>query len=324
MIQLLAAAAIPDVQLPDSVHIAEFNRNELPGLQNIGSLTVDQLLRLDSGSEPFVAISGNSDPESLSDQLRLLCEASPEVAVVVPSERSVPRSLLDGFPESLRILLQRFTDQDLISIPRPVLQTADRRQTVWSLILQSGGAIASEVLPASAARFPELGPGHPGVSPSVLKRRLEASPDISGLDAFSMACLQSGVLLLWDHLEASHTISQNLEGEGSPRTADYWHGIMHRREPDLGNAGYWFRSLGYHPAFDSLRSKLADWMVEMQRPAEEIELVRRSLLNESKWNPFSVIDMDRLALNRPNGLEDRTLRVVMYLEMLNLLRFSLD
>src|SRR2546425_824959 len=40
-------------------------------------------------------------------------------------------------------------------------------------------------------------------------------------------------LLLWnDSLSASHTISQGILTE----TGSYWHGIMHRREPDYSNS----------------------------------------------------------------------------------------
>ena len=48
--------------------------------------------------------------------------------------------------------------------------------------------------------------------------------------------LKSGLLLWNDDLEASHTISQQLHDD----TGSYWHGIMHRREPDHSNAKYLF------------------------------------------------------------------------------------
>lgn len=51
----------------------------------------------------------------------------------------------------------------------------------------------------------------------------------------------SAGLLLWNgDLDASHTISQHIEDI----TGSYWHGIMHRMEPDYSNAKYWFRKVG--------------------------------------------------------------------------------
>lgn len=57
------------------------------------------------------------------------------------------------------------------------------------------------------------------------------------------ACL-AGLWLRFDCLDESHAVSQALD------TADgaFWHGIMHRREGDFGNAKYWFRRVGAHPA----------------------------------------------------------------------------
>ena len=54
------------------------------------------------------------------------------------------------------------------------------------------------------------------------------------------ASLRAGLLLWNDALDASHTLSQGIDNP----TGAYWHGIMHRREGDLDNAGYWFRRVG--------------------------------------------------------------------------------
>ncbi len=72
-------------------------------------------------------------------------------------------------------------------------------------------------------------------------------------DALNDACL-SGLWLLAGDLPRSHSISQSLNtAEGS-----FWHGIMHRREGDFGNAKYWFRRVGSHPVIDALAEQAGD------------------------------------------------------------------
>ena len=44
------------------------------------------------------------------------------------------------------------------------------------------------------------------------------------------ACCLCGLWLLHDFLDESHSLSQEITTD----TGSYWHGIMHRREPDYG------------------------------------------------------------------------------------------
>jgi len=61
----------------------------------------------------------------------------------------------------------------------------------------------------------------------------------------------AGLYLYFSCLDEAHTIAQSIETpDGS-----FWHGIMHRQEPDAGNAGYWFRRVGSHPIFPELRQR---------------------------------------------------------------------
>lgn len=57
------------------------------------------------------------------------------------------------------------------------------------------------------------------------------------------------LLLLWnDHHDVAHASVQDLE----TADASLVHAILHRREPDFGNAGYWFRRVGQHPSYAAL------------------------------------------------------------------------
>ena len=58
----------------------------------------------------------------------------------------------------------------------------------------------------------------------------------------------AGLLLLLGGWEDAHHVAQDVDNvEGS-----YWHGILHRIEPDASNANYWFRRVGQHPIFSKL------------------------------------------------------------------------
>jgi hypothetical protein len=88
----------------------------------------------------------------------------------------------------------------------------------------------------------------------------------------------AGLWLAHGCLDESHAISQGIE---TP-TGSYWHGIMHRLEPDFSNSKYWFRRVGRHPIFPAL---YADAIAIARVP--ELEFLR----TQPTWDPFLFVDL---------------------------------
>ena len=71
--------------------------------------------------------------------------------------------------------------------------------------------------------------------------------------------LSAGLLQIHDFWDASHDAAQRADDLGEREFSAYWHGIAHRREPDAGNAAYWFRRVGKHPVFKPLAEAGSDF-----------------------------------------------------------------
>jgi hypothetical protein len=64
----------------------------------------------------------------------------------------------------------------------------------------------------------------------------------------------AGVWTYYSCFDEAHGVAQDDHSvEGS-----FWHGILHRQEPDAGNAGYWFRRVRSHPVFLPLAGAAAE------------------------------------------------------------------
>ncbi|PYI87002.1 MAG: hypothetical protein DME26_07660 [Verrucomicrobia bacterium] len=129
---------------------------------------------------------------------------------------------------------------------------------------------------------PALGPQRRPHTDSLEAVNQKLDSQLGSLSARRQEAIRSAILLWHDHLEASHTISQNIPGaDGS-----FLHGIMHRREPDYGNSRYWFRQVGKHAIFPALAQRVANFLKSKNAPALESRL-----LPGGEWNACVFVDV---------------------------------
>jgi hypothetical protein len=150
-------------------------------------------------------------------------------------------------------------------------------------------------------RLNELGPGRPNRTVEADLRRLSPASLCGERPPVDLqmanACL-AGLWLYHDFLDESHRLSQ----DGEDVSFRFWHGIMHRREPDYDNAKYWFRRVGYHPVFDRLLDE-ARTLSQSDSSAQSDNSVRR-LLAEKKWDALAFVDLCEAAANSRPAIEN--------------------
>jgi hypothetical protein len=128
--------------------------------------------------------------------------------------------------------------------------------------------------------------------------------------------LSAGMLQMHDFVAQSHDLAQSVEGRGRKRAGDYWHGIHHRREPDPGNAKYWFRAVGDHPIHAPLGTAARTFISE-QEP--EFAKALEPVVGSNGWDPFAFVDFCTKAVTSQDPKLIWAARKLQFLEMTFLL-----
>jgi hypothetical protein len=175
------------------------------------------------------------------------------------------------------------------------------------------GPVCAELL--SETRVPPLGPGRsdPGMEGQLRSTSVDRLFEHAQVVDRSMAeACRSGLWLYFDFLDESHHISQQI----SSATGSFWHGIMHRREPDFGNSKYWFRRVGDHEIFEDLAEKARQAAIDAHGLNKAGWLAGRT-----SWDPFAFIDLCQSVYNDA-GADHEICRQVSLLEWQLLFDFS--
>ncbi|MCI0356904.1 MAG: hypothetical protein L0211_00260 [Planctomycetaceae bacterium] len=149
-------------------------------------------------------------------------------------------------------------------------------------------------------RLPELGPGSPNeparpkIQSLVLNHTLGSQRIV---DRSSAQCCYAALWLWHDFLDESHSLSQEIE----TASGSYWHAIMHRREPDYGNAKYWFRRVGEHPIHEPLAAAARELATEHPK------------VQQVEWDPFAFVDLCE-AIARGRSQAERLAREIARVE----------
>ncbi len=137
-----------------------------------------------------------------------------------------------------------------------------------------------------------LGPGKPASQSNKLTEAQKLFSTMSGKNY--ARCCAAALLLRLDDLDGAHDLVNSVHSaEGS-----YWHGLMHRREPDIHNSNYWFKKVSVHPIFEALR-------FEAIKHSHKYGLSKSILdsLNAPDWDPYFFNSLCEKSREKNNPLE---------------------
>jgi hypothetical protein len=108
----------------------------------------------------------------------------------------------------------------------------------------------------------------------------------------------SGLWLYFSAFHEAHEVAQGLPS----KEGDYWHAIVHRVEPDAGNASYWFRKLGKHAVFAGLAAIVGD------------RYRQAGWTCGSSWDPLAFLSFCDAARAQPGSAAERAAMEIQLIE----------
>jgi hypothetical protein len=262
--------------------------------------------QLVDGQSELVALVVGADRELLREVAVFAYDLNPESVAELTIEQVDANSILDPTPATLgmQILLAPRAKHGPVVFRRSKLrQIGPLRpvaEPVWDWVIRAtraGEQIASRSRPeryrSCDCLLPLLVPKQPGPESNWLREHL-ANFTLSEFGAAAAPkvdeiAMRAGFFQWHDFLEEGHELSQSIEGDGAYQLGDYWHAIMHRREPDYSNAKYWFRRIGYQPIWRDLSIDADGILARCSAP--DAPRWRERLLPDSKWDPFAFVDL---------------------------------
>lgn len=255
----------------------------------------------------------------LVPQLQLAWQQRRPVIFTVSS--SLPEVLEQALQPELLPFVCRPSAWDLVVLPRETARNGGNRR-LSDVLLQDRPLLKTLGRRADSRHLPGITAGSPLLDEAILRPAIRQALRDSGTSAETLTCREAGILLLHDFDDTSHTLVQSLEGRGTLQTADYWHGIMHRREPDASNAAWWFRHVRQHPLQAMLGSNLRQWLDQLQVNSEVASHAISVLDQRGAFDPIRLTNLSTTALRDRSGFAAQAAQLVQYWEIVSLLTFE--
>ena len=280
--------------MPDRIAVASWDDRRRP-------LELIEATRAERPAD-FIVFGSNVNPSALALIARTISE-QPQADVIVvcnPNDPARRSSLRGELPPLLSLLAASPTGDPAVAVSAKALreQAASAPDGTGLQGLTMRVAISGNVLfvesdssTASPSRLrPSLTMPASGPKANRLRDCLVSLPlPTTRPNSPDTVALRAGLLLLNNFFDESHSCSQSMEGQ---QNADCWHAILHRREPDYGNAKYWFRHVGRHPIFGELAPSVSMMFSRVTGAlAGKLERWQSRLITANGWEPFAFVDL---------------------------------